>query len=497
MGFGTGAFALQASSSSALAGTRGGVDLHSGCCNHNASSSRLQSSRNGIAAEGGSAASDFGGAKFSSRNGICSNKDAVVSVSAKIRKGKKSLETEYPWPEKFKGDEQDGYLKFLSRFKPLPNKPKPVTLPFERPLVDLENKIDEVRELANKTGMDFSEQIKDLEQKYDQVRRDLYLHLTPVQRLSVARHPNRPTFLDHVLNMTDKWVELHGDRAGYDDPALVCGIGKMEGMSFMFMGHQKGRNTKENIYRNFAMPTPNGYRKALRMMRHADHHGFPILTFIDTPGAYAGIKAEELGQGEAIAFNLREMFGLSVPIITTVIGEGGSGGALAIGCCDKMLMLENAVYYVASPEACAAILWKTSAAAPKATEALRITGHELVELNVVDEVIPEPLGGAHADPALTSQTIKKTIVKYLKDLLKLDPKTLMNQRVAKFRQMGAVEEGGEVDPHIKRNMKKREAPVEDEDSRLLLSGFQPPLDVHFTREELNSHANASLNHSAE
>lgn len=486
MVFGTGGVALQAPALAA----RSTVDWHSGYCQN---ASRLQSSRNGVAEGSGQAVF---AAKLPSRS-ICDEK--AVRVSAKIRKGKKSGETEYPWPEKFnKGDEQDGYLKFLSRFKPLPNKPKPVTLQFERPLVDLENKIDEVRELANKTGMDFSEQIKELEDKYDQVRRDLYLHLTPVQRLSVARHPNRPTFLDHVLNMTDKWVELHGDRAGYDDPALVCGLGKMEGMSFMFMGHQKGRNTKENIYRNFAMPTPNGYRKALRMMRHADHHGFPILSFIDTPGAYAGIKAEELGQGEAIAFNLREMFGLSVPIITTVIGEGGSGGALAIGCCDKMLMLENAVYYVASPEACAAILWKTAAAAPKATEALRITGKELMELNVVDEVIPEPLGGAHADPALTSQTIKATILKYLKDLLKLDPTTLMKQRVAKFRQMGAVEEGVEVDPHIKRNMKKREAPPDDDESRLLLSGLPQPLDVHhFSKEELNARANASVNHSVE
>ncbi|BBN19710.1 acetyl-CoA carboxylase carboxyl transferase subunit alpha [Marchantia polymorpha subsp. ruderalis] len=501
MGFGTGALVLQQTSvaaprfasisqvnGSSLDAFRNGADLP--LCSH------LQSHRNGIAQGSGQA----GFATTRSSNKLLQTRiDSETSrVVAKIRKGKKSAETEYPWPEKLKGDEQEGYLEFLSGFKPLPTKPKPVTLPFERPLVDLENKIDEVRELANKTGMDFSEQIKELEQKYDQVRRDLYLHLTPVQRLSVARHPNRPTFLDHVLNITDKWVELHGDRGGYDDPALVCGIGKIEGMSFMFMGHQKGRNTKENIYRNFAMPTPNGYRKALRMMRHADHHGFPILSFIDTPGAYAGIKAEELGQGEAIAHNLREMFGLRVPIITTVIGEGGSGGALAIGCCDKMIMLENAVYYVASPEACAAILWKTAAAAPKATEALRITGMELMKLDVVDEVIPEPLGGAHSDPVLTSKNIKATILKYMKELLKLDPETLMKQRVAKFRQMGAVEEGVEVDAHIKRNMKKREAPLGSEDPRLLTSGLQQSLDVKISAVEgTTSHVNASATRSVE
>lgn len=408
-----------------------------------------------------------------------------------MRKGKKSADSDYPWPDNLKGDEQEHYLAFLSRFKPLEFTPKPVTLPFEMPLVDLSNKIDEVRQLAEKTGMDFSGQIKELEEKYDEVRKDLYSQLTPVQRLSVARHPNRPTFLDHVLNMTDKWVELHGDRAGFDDPALVTGIGKMDGMSFMFMGHQKGRNTKENIYRNFAMPTPNGYRKALRMMRHADHHGFPILTFIDTPGAYAGISAEELGQGEAIAHNLREMFGLRVPIVTVVIGEGGSGGALAIGCCNKMLMLENAVYYVASPEACAAILWKTAEAAPKATEALKITATELRKLEVVDEVVPEPLGGAHSNPLETSNSVKTAVMKHMQELLKLDGEAIMRQRIGKFRRMGSVQEGMEVDPYLKRSMKKREAPVEEK-TRLL----PMPLPGSFTsthKIENAHHVNAAVN----
>lgn len=392
------------------------------------------------------------------------------TARAKLRKGRQTPDTEYPWPQKINLNEFGGsHLPFLSRFKPLTSRPKIVPLPFELPLVDLEKKIKEVTELAKNTGMDFSEQLAELQEKYDEVRKDLYMQLTPVQRLSVARHPNRPTCLDHVLNITDKWLELHGDRAGYDDPALITGIGKIDGMSFMLIGHQKGRNTKENIYRNFAMPTPNGYRKALRMMKHAEHHGFPILTFIDTPGAYAGIKAEELGQGEAIAKNLREMFGLKVPIITTVIGEGGSGGALAIGCCDKMLMLENAVYYVASPEACAAILWKTAAAAPQATDALRITGHELVKLNVVDEVIPEPPGGAHTDPTATSQRIKEAVIRHMHDLLKLEPDALMSHRVSKFRKIGGVSEGVKLDPALTQNMKKRTAPVQSAEHKLLPS----------------------------
>ncbi|KAI5062818.1 hypothetical protein GOP47_0021365 [Adiantum capillus-veneris] len=392
-----------------------------------------------------------------------------MHVHAMLKKSRrKTPDFEYPWPVKFKPGDLDGSpLPFLSRFKPLPTPPKPVPLPFELPLVHIQKKIQEIRETANTTGMDFSEQLSELQEKYDEVRKDLYNQLSPVQRLSVARHPNRPTCLDHVLNMTDKWLELHGDRAGFDDPALVTGIGKMDGMSFMFIGHQKGRNTKENIHRNFAMPTPNGYRKALRMMQHAERHGFPILTFVDTPGAYAGIQAEERGQGEAIARNLREMFGLRVPIITTVIGEGGSGGALAIGCCDKMLMLENSVYYVASPEACAAILWKTAAAAPQATEALKITAHELVKLDIVDQIIPEPLGGAHSDPLTTSMNIKEAILGHMRDLLKMEPDSLLKHRVGKFRKIGSVREGEQLDPRFKRNMKPRDAPFNESDQHQL------------------------------
>ncbi|KAL8252628.1 hypothetical protein R6Q59_036321 [Mikania micrantha] len=283
--------------------------------------------------------------------------------------------------------------------------------------------------------------------------KDLYTHLTPIQRVNIARHPNRPTFLDHVFNITDKFVELHGDRAGYDDPAVVTGIGTIDGGRFMFMGHQKGRNTKENIQRG--MPTPHGYRKALRMMYYADHHGFPIVTFIDTPGAFADLKSEELGQGEAIAHNLRTMFGLKVPIVSIVMGEGGSGGALAIGCANKLLMLENAVFYVASPEACAAILWKTAKASPKAAEKLRITANELCRLQIADGIIPEPLGGAHADPHWTSVQIKKAILESMDELQKMGTEELLRHRKLKFCKIGGFQEGPPVDPEKKSQHEKK------------------------------------------
>ncbi|KZV26731.1 acetyl-coenzyme A carboxylase carboxyl transferase subunit alpha, chloroplastic-like [Dorcoceras hygrometricum] len=347
-------------------------------------------------------------------------------IFAGLKKWKKH---DYPWPDNIDPNSQTP-LAYLSNFKPLEEKPKPVTLAFEKPLIDLEKKIIEVQRMADDTGLDFTDQINALELKYEQAVKDLYTHLTPIQRLNIARHPNRPTVLDHILNITEKWVELHGDRAGYDDPAIVTGIGSIEGRSYMFIGHQKGRNTKENIMRNFAMPTPHGYRKALRMMKYADHHGFPIITFVDTPGAYADLKSEELGQGEAIAQNLRTMFGLKVPIITVVTGEGGSGGALAIACSNKLLMLENSAFYVASPEACAAILWKSSQAAPKAAEKLRITAQEHYKLQIADGIIPEPLGGAHADPVWSSQRIKHAILQEM-----------------------------EVEPERKRNMKPSEVNV--------------------------------------
>lgn len=377
------------------------------------------------------------------------------SISAKVRKVKKH---EYPWPQDPDPNVKGGVLSHLSPFKPLKEKPKPVTLEFEKPLMDLQKKIIDVQKMANETGLDFSEQIISLENKYQQALKDLYTHLTPIQRVNIARHPNRPTFLDHVFNITDKFVELHGDRAGYDDPAIVTGIGTIDGRRFMFMGHQKGRNTKENIQRNFGMPTPHGYRKALRMMYYADHHGFPIVTFIDTPGAFADLKSEELGQGEAIAHNLRTMFGLKVPIVSIVMGEGGSGGALAIGCANKLLMLENAVFYVASPEACAAILWKSAKASPKAAEKLRITANELCKLQIADGIIPEPLGGAHADSHWTSQQIKTAILDSMDELEKMGTEELLRHRMLKFRKIGGFQEGLPVEPEKKANMKRKEEP---------------------------------------
>ncbi|XP_022931912.1 acetyl-coenzyme A carboxylase carboxyl transferase subunit alpha, chloroplastic-like [Cucurbita moschata] len=380
----------------------------------------------------------------------------AISVSAKLRKGKKH---EYPWPDDADENVKGGVLTHLSHFKPLKEKQKPVTLDFEKPLVVLEKKIIDVRKMAHETGLDFSDQILSLENKYQQALKDLYTHLTPIQRVNIARHPNRPTFLDHVFNITEKFVELHGDRLGYNDPAIVTGIGTIDGRRYMFMGHQKGRNTKENIQRNFGMPTPHGYRKALRMMYYADHHGFPIVTFIDTPGAFADLKSEELGQGEAIAHNLRTMFGLKVPIISIVIGEGGSGGALAIGCANKLLMLESAVFYVASPEACAAILWKSAKASPQAAEKLKITAPELCKLQIADGIIPEPLGGAHADPAWTSQQIKIAINETMDELLKMDTEELLKHRMLKFRKIGGFQEGIPIERKRKVNMKKKEKPI--------------------------------------
>ncbi|GLT89474.1 hypothetical protein SLE2022_074530 [Rubroshorea leprosula] len=375
------------------------------------------------------------------------------NVTAMLRKVKKH---EYPWPRDPDPNVKGGPLIHLSPFKPLKEKPKPVTLDFEKPLVEIEKRILDVRKMAEKTGLDFTDQLLSLEKKYQEARKDLYTHLAPIQRLSIARHPNRPTFLDHMFSITDRFVELHGDRAGYDDPAIVTGIGTIDGRNYMFMGHQKGRNTKENIQRNFGMPTPHGYRKALRMMYYADHHGFPIVTFIDTPGAFADLRCEELGQGEAIANNLRTMFGLKVPVISIVIGEGGSGGALAIGCANKLLMMENAVFFVASPEACAAILYKSAKEAPKAAKLLKITAPELCKMRIADGIIPEPLGGAHQDPAWTSQQIKYAINKTMDDLTKMDTETLLQHRMRKFRKIGKVKEGVPIDPIKKVKMKQKE-----------------------------------------
>ncbi|NJP11434.1 MAG: acetyl-CoA carboxylase carboxyltransferase subunit alpha [Leptolyngbyaceae cyanobacterium RU_5_1] len=317
---------------------------------------------------------------------------------------------------------------------------KPILLDFEKPLAELEARIVQIRELAEENDVDVSDQICQLEAKAVQLRQEIFSGLSPLQRLQVARHPRRPSTLDYIQAIGDEWMELHGDRGGSDDLALVAGVARLAGRPVVMLGHQKGRDTKDNMTRNFGMASPGGYRKVMRLMDHANRFGMPILTFIDTPGAYPGIEAERLGQGEAIAYNLREMFRLDVPIINTVIGEGGSGGALGIGVGDRLLMFEHSVYYVASPEACAAILWRDAAKAPQAAEALKITATDLKQLGVVDEVLPEPIGAAHADPITAAETLKISIVKHLDDLSRLTSQQRQELRYQKFRAIGVFTE---------------------------------------------------------
>jgi acetyl-CoA carboxylase carboxyl transferase subunit alpha len=313
---------------------------------------------------------------------------------------------------------------------------KPLLLDFEKPLFDLQQRIQQIRELAEENNVDVSSQIEQLETKYVQLQEEIFTNLSPSQRLQLARHPRRPSTLDYIQAIADEWVELHGDRGGKDDPALIGGVARLNGRPVVMLGHQKGRDTKDNVARNFGMPAPSGYRKAMRLMEHADRFNMPILTFIDTPGAWAGLEAEELGQGEAIAYNLREMFMLSVPIICTVIGEGGSGGALGIGVGDRLLMLENSVYTVATPEACAAILWKDAKKAPQAAEALRITAQDLKGLGILDDILQEPWGGAHANSVKAAEILREALIANLQELEKLESGELQELRYQKFRRMG-------------------------------------------------------------
>ncbi|WP_413360175.1 acetyl-CoA carboxylase carboxyltransferase subunit alpha [Prochlorococcus sp. MIT 1201] len=309
---------------------------------------------------------------------------------------------------------------------------------FEKPLVELEQQIEQIRELARDSEVDVSQQLLQLETLAARRREEIFQALTPAEKIQVARHPHRPSTLDFIQMFCDDWVELHGDRRGSDDQALVGGVGRIGKRSVLLIGHQKGRDTKENVARNFGMATPGGYRKALRLMDHADRFRLPILTFIDTPGAYAGLLAEEQGQGEAIAVNLREMFRLRVPVIATVIGEGGSGGALGIGVADRLLMFEHSVYTVASPEACASILWRDAAKAPEAAAALKITGPDLLNLGVVDEVLPEPAGGNNWAPLQAGEVLREAIERHLDELLGLKVNQLREARYRKFRAMGRV-----------------------------------------------------------
>jgi len=307
---------------------------------------------------------------------------------------------------------------------------------FEEPLLQLRRQIEE----AAASEADPS-QLAALQAELTKVADEIYGNLTPWQKTLVARHPQRPYTLDFISYLFEEWSEIHGDRKFADDPAIVAGFARFRGAPCAIIGHQKGRNTKEKIIRNFGQPRPEGFRKALRVMKLAEKFNLPIFTFVDTQGAYPGLGAEERGQAEAIAVNLREMAMLSVPVIVIVIGEGGSGGALALGVGDRVFMLEHAVYSVISPEGCAAILWKNPSAAAEAAAAMRITAIDLKRLNIIDEIVPEPNGGAHADPALAAELLAPYLEKALKELQKLKPTALPEERYKKFRKMGVFEKG--------------------------------------------------------
>ena len=309
-------------------------------------------------------------------------------------------------------------------------------LDFEKPIIELQRKLDELKKHPETLGLNFDQEVVQIEKKIAETRRQIYTNLTPWQRVQLARHPKRPFTLDYLNSTFTDFSEIHGDRLFAEDRAVVGGFAKLGEHKVLVVGTQKGRDTKENIRRNFGSAHPEGYRKALRIMRMADKFGLPIITLIDTAGAYPGIGAEERHIAEAIAVNLREMMLLEVPIIAVVIGEGGSGGALGIGVADRVLILENAYYSVISPEGCAAILWKERAAAEKAAAALKITAKDLLELGLVDGIVPEPLGGAHNDPKATAETLKQHLVKNLEALQQLSTGERMKVRYAKFRAHG-------------------------------------------------------------
>ena len=318
---------------------------------------------------------------------------------------------------------------------------KPLLLDYEKPLIELELRIEQIRELAAEQGVDVSDEIRQLEVRAGELRQEIFSGLSPSQRLQLARHPRRPSTLDYIQAISDEWMELHGDRKGSDDPALVGGVGRVAGLPVVMLGNQKGRDTKDNIARNFGMASPGGYRKAMRLMEHANRFGMPILTFIDTPGALPTVAAEQQGIGEAIAYNLREMFRLDVPIICTVIGEAFSGGAIGIGVGDRLLMFEHAVYTVITPEGCAAIVWKDASKAPQAAVALKITAWDLKNLGILDHLLPEPLGGAHSDPLAAATILKQALVQNLEELTQLSSQERRQRRYQKFRKIGVFNEG--------------------------------------------------------
>ncbi|MFA5177594.1 MAG: acetyl-CoA carboxylase carboxyltransferase subunit alpha [Candidatus Omnitrophota bacterium] len=311
-------------------------------------------------------------------------------------------------------------------------------LDFEKPIFELEKKIQELRHFISDKRIDLSSEVKRLEDKLEHLKKDTYTNLSAWQRVQLARHPQRPYTLDYINLIMSDFIELHGDRLFSDDKAIVCGLAKLDKQKVAVIGHQKGRDTKENLKRNFGCAHPEGYRKALRVMQLAEEFNLPVVIFIDTPGAYPGIGAEERGQSQAIALNLREMASIATPIISVVIGEGGSGGALGVGVADRICVLENSYYSVISPEGCAAILWKDGAKAPLAAEVLKLTGEDLLKLKIIDEIIPEPLGGAHRDPQKTAANLKASVTQNVKELKSLNKEELLNLRYAKFRSMGEV-----------------------------------------------------------
>jgi acetyl-CoA carboxylase carboxyl transferase subunit alpha len=314
------------------------------------------------------------------------------------------------------------------------------TLDFERPLLELERQIEELKKVTDANTGDLAPQIRALEEQLAALRAEIYKTLTPMQRVQVARHPRRPYALDYLRTVFTDFVELHGDRLFRDDPAIVGGWARLEGETVMAIGHQKGRDTKENLKRNFGMAHPDGYRKALRLMKLAEKFGAPVVTLVDTPGAYPGLGAEERGQAEAIARNLIEMASLRTPTITAVIGEGGSGGALAIGLADRVIMLENSVYAVISPEGCAAILWKDASQRERAAEALKLTAEDLLKLGVIDEIVPEPPGGAHSDPDAAGESLGEALRRQLRALRKIRVEKLLKRREEKYLSLGALSE---------------------------------------------------------
>lgn len=314
-------------------------------------------------------------------------------------------------------------------------------LEFEEPILAMEEKIEELIQMSQASQLDFETEIVKLRQQADEVKQKLYLNLSPTQKLQIARHPQRPNFMEWVnMFSPETWFELHGDRAGTDDRAIIGGLIELDSKPVMIVGMQKGRNMKENLVHNFGMANPEGYRKALRLFYHAEKFKMPIVTLIDTPGAYPGIDGEQHGIGQAIAFNIREMARLRVPIVSLVTGEGASGGALGIGVANRILMLEHALYTVISPEGCASILWRSAEYATKAAEALKITAQDLLNFGMIDGIIDEPIGGAHQDPALTGERVQATLLEHLNGLASLSQEELVAQRYEKFRAIGAFEQ---------------------------------------------------------